>query len=170
MAGRVKSPVLVLPMLAIALAACASPSRYPSLAIRDAERASGTLQPAPAEPYVPPATPAETLDRLGQLTAEAQSAHQAFLAAAERARAPVAAARGAEQGSAPWSIAQVALADLEASRGQAMIALADLDRLYIEAEFAGGELTRIEAARGEVAGLVDSQSRLISELHATVGS
>ena len=38
-------------------AACASsPDDYPSLAIRDAERVSGTLQPA--EPYVPtPAAP-----------------------------------------------------------------------------------------------------------------
>lgn len=170
MAGRVKPPFLALPPLALALAACASADRYPSLAIRDAERATGTLQPAEPEPYVPPPTPAVVLDRLGQLTAEAQSAHQAFLAAAERARSPVAAARGAEAGSAPWSIAQVALADLEASRGQAMIALADLDRLYVEAELAGAELERIEAARGEVSALVASQSRLIGEMQASVGS
>jgi hypothetical protein len=162
------NPRLIVPVLALlSLAACAAPSRYPSLAIRDAERPSGTLQPTEAEPYVPPATPSETLDRLGRLTAEAQAAHQTFLAATERARAPVAAGRGTAEGSDAWSKAQIALADLEASRSQAMIALADLDRLYLEAELEAADMTRITAARDEVSALVDSENRTIAELQGS---
>src|SRR5690242_16902516 len=116
MAGAVIKPSLALPLAALAMTACASPGKYPSLATRDAERATGTLQPAEAAPYVPPATPIETLDRLGRLTAEAQAAHQAFLAAAERARAPAAAARGSAEGSDAWSVAAIALADVESAR------------------------------------------------------
>jgi hypothetical protein len=166
----VVKPLVLLPFAVLMLAGCASPGRYPSLGIRDAERATGTLEPAEAEPYVPPATPAATLDRLGTLSAQAQAAHQAFLAAADKARAPVAAARGAAEGSDRWSVAQVALADLEASRSQAMIALADLDRLYVDATLEAAELTRIADARDEVGSLVEGESRLIAELQATLGS
>jgi hypothetical protein len=163
MAARVNPRQLaLLSVAALALSACASPGRYPSLGMRDAERATGTLQPAEAEPYVPPATPAETLDRLGRLVAEAQAAHQGFLAAAERAR-PLAGA-GAAEGSDAWSKAQIALADLEANRSNTMISLAELDRLHVDAELAGAELQRIAAARDEVSALIESENRTIDAL------
>jgi hypothetical protein len=161
MATGVRKPSLALVIAALLLGGCASTERYPSLAIRDAERAMGTLQPAEPEPYVPPATPPETLDRLSRLVADAQAAHQAFLAAAEKGRATIAAGRGAAEGSDAWSRGQVALADLEASRSQAMITLAELDRLYVDAELAGGELERISAARDVVYALIESESRTI---------
>ena len=164
MATGVRNPALALAIAALPLTGCASPGRYPSLAIRDAERATGTLQPAEAEPYVPPATPAETLDRIGRLAADAQAAHRAFLSAVDQGRGTIAAGRGAATGTEAWSRAQVALADLEASRSQAMIALADLDRLYVDAELAGGELERISAARDQVAALIESESRTIEGL------
>jgi hypothetical protein len=154
----------LLSVAALALSACASANRYPSLGMRDAERATGTLQPAEAEPYVPPATPAETLDRLGKLVAEAQAAHQGFLAAAEGARTPARAGAGAAEGSDAWSKAQIALADVETSRSQTMIALAELDRLYVDAEMEGLELTRIAAARDEVVALIESENRTIDSL------
>ena len=54
------------------LGACATATEeYPSLAIRDAERVTGTLEPAPPTPYVPPATPAAVVDRLDRLAADA---------------------------------------------------------------------------------------------------
>ena len=69
---------LVLPLIAM-LAACASAqSAYPSLAIRPAERASGTMQPPPAEPTLTTPPPA-TLDRVSQLAADARADHQAFV-------------------------------------------------------------------------------------------
>jgi hypothetical protein len=147
------------------LGACASASEeYPSLAIRDAERVAGTMEPAEATLYLPPATPAATLDRLEQLAGEAASAHQAFVVEAPRARSVVAAARGAEPGADSWARAQVALAGLEASRGKAMIALADLDRLYVDAAVEGTELTRIAATRDRVSAQVDEQNAAIDAM------
>jgi hypothetical protein len=169
MARRVIKPSLALPpaallLTALLLTACASPGKYPSLAMRDAERATGTLQPVEAEPYVPPTTSAETLDQLGRLAAEAQGAHQAFLAAAERARGPAAAARGAAEGSNAWSVAQIALADVESARSTTMIALAELDRLYVDTELAGGDLSRIGPARDEAAALVAAENAALDAL------
>lgn len=167
MAADVRKPFLALAVTALLLGGCASAGRYPSLAIRDVERATGTLQPAEPEPYVPPATPPETLDRLGRLVSDAQAAHRAFLAAAENGRATIAAGRGATEGSDAWSRGQVALADLEASRSQAMIALAELDRLYVDAELAGGELERISTARDTVSALIESESQTIDGLRSS---
>lgn len=164
MATGVRKLSLALAITALTLAGCAGSGRYPSLAIRDAERATGTLQPAEPDPYVPPATPPETLDRISRLTADAQAAHQAFLAAAEKGRATIAAGRGAAEGTDRWSRAQIALADLEASRSQTMIALAELDRLDVDAELAGGELEQISAASDEVNKLVESESQTIDSL------
>lgn len=147
------------------LGACATPSEeYPSLALRDAERVTGTLQPVAPEPYVPPAQPPAVLDRLAQLSGEAASAHQAFLAEAPQVRSAVAAARGSEPGAESWARAQVAVAGLEASRSRAMIALADLDRLYVDAAVAGEAIDRIGTARDLVALQVDEQNAAIAGL------
>jgi hypothetical protein len=154
-------------MLACSLGACATaPDEYPSLAIRDAERAIGTFQPAEPAPYVPPEQPAAVLGQLDQLAAQAAGAHQAFLAEAPRARSAVAAARGSGPGDDSWARAQVAVAGLEASRGTAMIALADLDRLYVDAALEGTALDRIAAARERVAAQVDEQNTAIAALLA----
>lgn len=147
------------------LAACAAPEgAYPSLALRPAERATGTLEPVAAQPYIPPETPMAVLGRLEQLTADAASANRAFLAEAPRARSTVSAARGAGEGSDAWAQAQVAVAGLEASRSKAMIALADLDRLYVDAGVAGEAVDRIGAARDTVAAQVDQQNSTIDTL------
>src|SRR5690606_24459962 len=70
---RFNRALLLLPFLA----ACASPGEeYPSLALREAERATGSFEPAPPEPYVPPPPPAAVLDRLDALAAEAARAHR----------------------------------------------------------------------------------------------
>ena len=150
------------------LAACATPEgEYPSLDIRPAERASGTLQPPPA-PYVPPSTPAPVVGRLEQLAADAASAHRAFLAEAPAARSAVAAASGAELGSDGWARASVAVAGLEGTRSRAMIALADLDRLMVDAAVEGGELERIVAVRNTVTAQVDEQNATIEGLQRSL--
>ena len=159
-------PCLLLALGASLGGCAAAPDAYPSLSLREAERAAGTMQPAEPAPYVPPAQPAATLDRLGQLTAEAASAHQAFLAEAPRARSAVAAARGSGPGAESWALAQVAVAGLESSRSRAMIALADLDRIYVDAALEGSELTAIGAARDRVAAQVDEQNATIDAMLA----
>lgn len=156
----------LLAALACSLGACAASEQYPSLAIRDAERVSGTMQPAEPEPYVPPPTPPAVLDRLDRLAADAADAHQAFLAEVPRARAAVASGRGSAPGDDSWARAHVALADLQGSRGPATIALADLDRLHLEASLEGGSLERIDAVRAQVAGQVEEQDRTLTSLQA----
>ena len=158
---RCNRALLLLPLVA----ACATPAEeYPSLALRDAERISGTFEPAPPTPYVPPPTPAAVLGRLEQLAAEAASAHRAFLAEAPAARSAVAAASGAELGSESWAVASVAVAGLEGTRSRAMIALADLDRLMVDAAVEGGELARIVAVRDAVTAQVNEQNATIEQL------
>jgi hypothetical protein len=162
---RFNRALLLLPLLG----ACAAPAgQYPSLALRDAERATGTLEPAAPEPYVPPPTPSGVLDRLQRLTAEASSAHEAFLAATPQARTTIAAGRGTDVGSEAWARAQVALAGLEAARSRAMIALADLDRLYVDAAVNGEATDRIVAARETVATQVEQEDTAIAELAAAL--
>lgn len=145
------------------LAACKSADdSYPSLDIRPAERATGVL--VPVEPYVPPTTPPAVGNRLSQLSAEVTAAHSAFQQEAPKARNAVQAARGSGPGSEAWSVAQVAIAGLESSRSKAMIALADLDRLYVDASVEGGELTRIAATRDAAIAQVDEENATISAL------
>ena len=158
---RCNRALLLVPLLA----ACATADgEYPSLALRDAERVSGAFEPVAAQPYVPPPTPATVIGRLDQLAAEAASAHQAFLAEAPAARSAVAAAGGAAFGSDGWARASVALAGLESARSQAMIALADLDRLMVDAALQGGELERIVAVRDTVTRQVEEQNATIEGL------
>lgn len=155
---------LVLILLGGMLAACTASQAYPSLALRDVERATGTLQPVEPSPYVPPALPATVLGQIDRLAAEAASAHQAFLAAAPQARSAVAAARGADPGGESWARAQVAVASLESSRSRAMIALADLDRIFVDSALEGSDLGRVGAARDAVAAQVDEQNAAIAGL------
>jgi hypothetical protein len=58
----------------------------------------------------------------------------------------------------------VALAGLESARSQAMIALADLDRLMVDAALQGGELERIVAVRDTVTRQVEEQNATIEGL------
>lgn len=158
---RFNRALLVLPLLT----ACATPSdEYPSLAIRDAERVTGTLEPAAPEPYTPPATPPAVIDRLEALAADAANAHRTFLAEVPATRRLVAAARGAEMGSDGWARASVAVAGLEGARSRAMISLADVDRLMVDAAIEGGALERIVAVRDTVTAQVEEQNATIESL------
>jgi len=146
------------------LASCASAPEgaYPSLAIRDIERVSGTLAPPDPPPAPEPLAPA-TLQRLDSLTGLASEAHAQFLAAAPGTR-QIAQNTGAI-GSESWARAQVALADLQAVRSQAMIALADLDRLYVDAMTGGTDAVQpIAAARDSVIEMVAEEDRVIAAL------
>ncbi len=49
-----------------------------------------------------------------------------------------------------------------------MIALAELDRLFVDASLDAEELGEIEQARSEVAALAASQDQLISELQSAL--
>lgn len=148
---------------ALALAGCASSSAdFPSLAIRDAERVSGTMAvlATPAQPA--PAAPAPA--QLAALMAAIREGHTRFTGAMPSAQRAVTAARGAEVGSDSWSAAQVAVASLEAQRSQAMIALADLDRLYASAAIEGADITATAAALVQANTLVEQENAEIARL------
>lgn len=132
-------------MALFAMTACASaPDSYPSLALRENERVTGTMEPPAPSPFVPaPAEPA-TIASVADLAETAAAAHRAFLAEADSAAPVVARASGAPTGSDSWAQAQVAVAGLESRRGVTMVALADLDRLYVDAVTGGRETTQIE--------------------------
>ena len=152
--------------LTFTLSACASTSdRYPSLAIRDAERIHAEAEAAEPAPPPPPAPPSAALvQRLSQLRAEANRAHQAFLGAAPRTRSLVNAARGSAAGSDPWISAQVSLSQLEMTRRQAMSAMADLDKLLLQTEQEGGPTDVVAATQGQVGAMLDEENALMRQL------
>ena len=157
-----KSAPIFLALLTLTGGCASQTSDFPSLAIRDVELAAGRLAVPDVPP--PPAPPRAALDRLVPLMAEARAAHAAFNVAAEQATTRVRAASGAASGSESWSVAQVALADLRTRRSTAMIALADLDRLYVDASSAGESTAEIAPVRGEVAELIAQEDRLLDTL------
>lgn len=159
----------------LALDACSGArSRFPSLAQRPAERAYGTAMPVPgqpappAPPTVPQATLAARLVALGDQVREAHATFEGLRPSAERA------VRSAEQstpGAEAWSVAQVRLAELESARSQAMVALADLDRLLVVAAQAAVEgpdadLKAVEAAMANASDLIAAEDATLASLHA----
>jgi hypothetical protein len=160
---------LTLPLLAcvsLALAACASADgAYPSLAKRPAERITATWPPAPPPPppAPPPLDPAKR-DKLDLLLAEVRGADARFNGKEARARSLVGAARGAAMGSESWSVATVAVSELEAARAQAMVAMAELDSLYAEARITGLDVAPIEATRQQAVAIISGQDRVLDSL------
>ena len=161
-------------MLLLALAACnADRSRFPSLAIRPAERAYGSGQPVSATPSLPLTTQspagADLTARVAALRETAIAAHARFTEQQGTASRLAQAARGAAPGTEVWSQAAIALASLESARSQGMVALADLDRLYIAATEAAatgpdGDLKTVAPAHREVEALVGEEDRTIAAL------
>ena len=153
---------LAAPSLLLGGCAAGPAGDYPSLAIRDAERITGTL--SVPQPYVGAPPSAAILGQLDALESEADAAHAAFLAEAPRASSIVSAARGAEIGSEAWANAEVALASLTTARSRTMVALADLDRLYVSAAVEGGALDAIASVRDEVQAQVAAENATIAAL------
>lgn len=158
--------LLVAPLL---LDACASVDSYPSLAARPAERAYGTAPVATASP-VP--TPAPMVASDSPLAVRIAAARKAADLAHERFRKGEPAAERLTAGSpAPqsdgWSQAQVAVSELIAARTQASGALADLDRLLVEAEDANADdnaLVAIDEARDDVTRKIGEEDAVLARV------
>lgn len=159
--------LLVFALLPLVSACAGAGEDYPTLAVRDVERAGGMMEVEPAPPPPPPAP--STLTSLDDLAATARAAHAEFLAAAPRARTLASAASGAARGSERWAVAQVAIADLESKRSDAMIALADMDRIFVEAATSATATDSISEVRSEIDALVAEEDAVIQSLLATVG-
>ncbi|AWW74225.1 hypothetical protein CD351_07255 [Erythrobacter sp. KY5] len=147
----------------MALAGCAGDSgRYPSLAIRDAERTTGQF--TPAQPTTPAAT--ATIDRtaIGAALESARTAHERFLAEQPAALTLARSASGRGDGSDVRSRALVAVASLSSLRGQTATALADLDRLEVEAATSFAATDDIRTAQSYVARLAQEQDDILESL------
>tara|TARA_R110002072_G_scaffold38314_18_gene110997 strand:- start:6888 stop:7388 length:501 start_codon:yes stop_codon:yes gene_type:complete len=160
-------------LAALTLSACASSGGdYPSLAIRDVERARGRFEPIAVDPIAVPEVPVayegSLQERLAMLVEAARSAHQRFVASLPAARRTVASAGRAAIGSTAWGASQVALADLESIRSDAAIPLADLDILHIAASVASEDRGQIDTARSAVIALVEEEDEALAELRARV--
>lgn len=166
--------LLLLPIALFAASGCTSTGSdgYPSLAIREIERAQGTFEPIETERIDVPQVAVDLtggLDaRLAALVGQAEEAHDGFLASLPAARRRVAAAAGSAIGSDAWATAQVALADLDSARSRAAIPLADLDVLLTAASVQAEDTAAIRDARGTVVTLVAQEDAILEELRARV--
>lgn len=150
--------------LAFLLSACAStPGEHPSLARRPIERVTGTLTPPPPPPAPAPVDPAVT-NQLDSLLERVRAADAKFQSRETTVRRTVAAAAGAAKASEAWSVAMVALADLDAARSEGMIALADIDAIYAASRIEGEPAAEAKAARDAANALVTAQDKVIAGL------
>lgn len=157
--------------IASLIGACTSGGgNYPSLAVRDVERAEGQFDTSePARLDVPRVEVDLTggLDaRLAGLVSAAEEAHVAFTEVAPRATRLVSAASGSSVGSDSWAAAQVALAELDSARSRAAVPLGDLDMLYTSARVAAEDTTTIETARNRVLALIEEEDATLAQLRA----
>jgi len=161
----------------LATTACADRDRFPSLARRPAERAYGTALPAPGptpDAQAPIPADASLVARLTALTDQARKADAKFIARRPAAERAVSAARGTAVGSDAWSVAQVALAELDSARSEGMVAMADLDRLLVVAAQGAvdgprADLDAVAPAHAEVDHLMDTELATLNTLRARVG-
>ena len=143
----------------------ATPGEYPSLARRPIERVTGTLTPPPPPPAPAPVDPAVAL-RIDSLLERVRAADAKFQAREGSVRQVVGAAAGAAKASEAWSVAMVALADLDAARSEGMVALADIDAIYAASRIEGEPASEAKAARDAANALVAAQDKVIASLQA----
>lgn len=164
---------LLCSILALALSGCASSGNYPSLARRPAERIRGsaevvTPRPPPPDVTAPPSTDLKT--RLASLVEQARMAHQRFVETRDHTEKLIAAASDSAVASDKWSAANIALADLESTRSDSMIALADLDELYVAERMkhfnsVTPTAKAIDSARDQIEAWVADENSVLTRLH-----
>ncbi|BDI60676.1 hypothetical protein [Qipengyuania nanhaisediminis] len=150
--------------LALALSACAGSSdKYPSLAIRDAERMAGLERPvAPPSPVA--AVVAE--EAIEAEVSEALGLHQRFTALQPDVSRLVSAANGLGIESNAYARAAAALGELSALRGRTLSVLGGIDRYEAEAATTFAPTAAIESAQARIAGLLREQDAAIDSLSA----
>lgn len=173
-------PAATLPLVALALllGGCASAGQYPSLARRDAERVAASAMPVAAASPAPaaPRVASEGLaGKLSALVAQARGADSRFAARRSRAETLVGAARGAAIASEAWSVATVAVSELESARSEAMIAMADLDAMNAADRIANpnepsADAPAIAAARDTVSAIIAGEDAVLAALKGRLAS
>ncbi len=141
-------------------------SDYPSVARRPIERQASVVPFTPATPPVPAPVTATLAEAIRGLARDADAGELAFRAALANGRDAVLGGRGAAVGSEGWSQAQLNLSRIDAARGPTGFALAELDRLALQAENAGdvATLTALAAEQLRVAALITAQQTVLDAL------
>lgn len=148
------------------LGACTSAAgEYPSLARRPIEQLSEAL-PAPPPPPAPlPLDPA-VVRQLDSLLERVRAADAGFQAKVPQVSRSVLAANGAARGTEAWSVAMIALTDLDAARSDAMVALADIDAVYAANRITGAAASEARSARDAANRLIARQDQVMVDLQA----
>lgn len=166
-------PTAAILFSALALGACAQDGgAFPSLAKRPAERVTavyGAPQPA-ASPIALPQPAAGVLSEIDSLVGKAQQGDARFRRGEPTAQRLVGQAGRARIGSEPWAVATMAVSELEAARGQTMVPLAELDRMFAEAMTRGEDVTRIANARDRVIDIIARQDTVLGSLQRRLGN
>ena len=153
----------LLGMTGLLLSACAaSDGRYPSLAVRDAERVSGELTPSPATQ--PPVEPVASPQDVADLVSAAYGAQQQFEEARPGAERLARSARGAGAESDTRARALVAVAELTSLRGETALVLARLDALKVEALTTFAPAEAITSGQTSTANLLRQQDEVLDSL------
>ena len=162
-------PITIALSASALVAGCAGDSgKYPSLAIRDAERVSGEFSPAP--PAAPdPVAPVASNQEIGSIAARARETHRTFLSEQPAALQLAKAARGAGVESNDRSRAEVALSVLTTLRSETQLAMADLDVLEARAAGSFAPTDGIAAAQIQIASLLAEQDEMLSAVIAELG-
>lgn len=157
-------------LLALLTGCAATSDRYPSLAIRDVERAQGHFTPVPGPVQMPeiPAVPVpvdgDLATQLTQIDRRAEQSHQAFLAGVPSASRLASRASGAKIGSDAWASAQIALAGLDSARSDTAIALADLDTVQIARTIASEDAGAVDQIRDKILTLISQEDAKLAQL------
>ncbi len=149
---------------ALTMGCAGSSDIYPSLAVRDAERASGLN--GPANPIAPSPITAQDRARIGDLVEQARLSHRAFEAAQPRTARLARAAGGIESDSRARAL--VAVANLSTLRGQTTVALASLDRLAAQAATQLTATDEIDRAQSQVEAMVSAQDNALTAIEAAL--
>lgn len=155
--------VLLAALLTTALGGCASTDgRFPSLAVRDAERLTGEL--TPSVPSQEPISPVASAAQVSDFIALALGAHREFAAITPQATSLMRASRGTGPTSDARAQALVALAQLTSLRSQTALALANLDALEAKAATTFAPTVEIKAAQMQVTQIVNEQDATLDSL------
>ena len=164
-AAGVKLALLV-GMATMASGCAADASTYPSLARRAIEQHYDVVASLPATPPVPAPVSATLSAAIRGLGGDADRADAAFRALLAASANVISSAIGASDGSEAWAEANIALSRLEAARGPAVLALAEIDRLAIEQALANdaGAVAALSVEQDRLAALITDQSQALAQL------
>ena len=148
-------------------AACAATGdEYPSLSIRDVERAQGQFAPVAVPQLDVPPVETDGIPTPASALAAARDSDAAFQAALPATRRAVAAGRGAGRESDARASALVAIAVLESRRSDTAIALGHLDTLLVADRIEADPDPDVVAAQAQVLAIVEAQDAALDPLRA----